>query len=183
MVCIFIYIYIHIMYLFYMNHWWIDQSRWDGFSFLASNPGGFGRWNPRRFRLSRRWTSCRSRSKLKSSAWRKVGIVRMGKLMRSCKLTARPGSLVRKNKSTHQPLVPVEIFCNQVRLNFLDCTRKNRDTFGMYIYIYISGQIIATSAEVTLNGGLVRESPQNPLNSGLGIIVICPDIYICVYMI
>lgn len=55
--------------------------------------------------------------------------------MRSCKLTARPGSLVRKNKSTHQPLVPVEIFCNQVRLNFLDCTRKNRDTFGMYIYI------------------------------------------------
>ena len=44
------------------------------------------------------------------------------------------------------------------------------------IYIYISGQIIATSAEVTPNGGLVRESPQNPLNSGLGIIVICPDI-------
>ena len=35
-----------------------------------------------------------------------------------------------------------------------------------------SGQIIATSAEVTLNGGLVRESPQNPLNSGLGIIQI-----------
>ena len=28
-----------------------------------------------------------------------------------------------------------------------------------YNYI-ISGQIIATSAEVTLNGGLVRESPQ-----------------------
>ena len=38
-----------------------------------------------------------------------------------------------------------------------------------------SGQIIATSAEVTLNGGLVRELPQNPLNSGLGIILICPD--------
>ena len=47
-----------------------------------------------------------------------------------------------------------------------------------YIYIYISGQTIPTSAEVTPNGGLVRESPQNPLNSGLGIIVICPDIYI-----
>ena len=109
---IIIMVYIYILYLFYMNHWWIDQSRWDGFSFLASNPGGVGRWNPRR--LSRRWTSCRSRSKLKSSAWRKVGIVRMGKLMRSCKITARPGSLVRKNKSTHQPLVPVEIFCNQV---------------------------------------------------------------------
>ena len=40
---------------------------------------------------------------------------------------------------------------------------------------HFSGQIIATSAEVTPNGGLVRESPQNPLNSGLGIIVICPD--------
>ena len=40
-----------------------------------------------------------------------------------------------------------------------------------------SGQIIATSAEVTPNGGLVRESPQNPLNSGLGIIVICPGLF------
>ena len=40
-----------------------------------------------------------------------------------------------------------------------------------------SGQIITTSAEVTLNGGLVRESPKNPLNSGLGIILICPDLY------
>ncbi len=38
-----------------------------------------------------------------------------------------------------------------------------------------SGQIRTTSAEVTPNGGLVRESPQNPMNSGLGIIVICPD--------
>ena len=38
-----------------------------------------------------------------------------------------------------------------------------------------SGQIITTSAEVTPNGGLVRESPPNPLNSGLGIIVICPE--------
>ena len=38
-----------------------------------------------------------------------------------------------------------------------------------------SGQILATSAEVTPNGGLVRESPPNPLNSGLGIIIICPD--------
>ena len=43
---------------------------------------------------------------------------------------------------------------------------------------YKSGQIIAniaTSAEATPNGGLVRESSHNPLNSGLGIIVICPD--------
>ena len=45
----------------------------------------------------------------------------------------------------------------------------------------ISGQIIATYSRrlVTPNGGaLVRESFQNPLNSGLGIIVICPYIYI-----
>ena len=38
-----------------------------------------------------------------------------------------------------------------------------------------SGQFITTSAEVTLNGGLIRELPQNPLNSALGIILICPD--------
>ncbi len=38
-----------------------------------------------------------------------------------------------------------------------------------------SGQVITTSADVTLNGGLIRELPQNPLNSGLGIILICPD--------
>ena len=38
-----------------------------------------------------------------------------------------------------------------------------------------SGQIIKTSAEVTLNGGLVRAILQNPLNSGLGIILIWPD--------
>ncbi len=42
----------------------------------------------------------------------------------------------------------------------------------------ISGQIITTSAEVTLNCGLVRESPPNPLNSGLGIILICPEILV-----
>ena len=38
-----------------------------------------------------------------------------------------------------------------------------------------SGQIITTSAEVTLNGALIRELPQNPLNSSLGIILICPE--------
>ena len=42
---------------------------------------------------------------------------------------------------------------------------------------HFSGQIITTSAEVTLNGGLIRELPQNPLNSGWGIILICPDFY------
>ena len=30
------------------------------------------------------------------------------------------------------------------------------------------------------NGGLVKASPQNPLNSGLGIILICPDVGIYV---
>ena len=39
-------------------------------------------------------------------------------------------------------------------------------------------QIITTSAEVTLNGGLIRELPQNPLNSGLGIMLICPEILV-----
>ena len=39
----------------------------------------------------------------------------------------------------------------------------------------IAGQIITTSAEVTLTGGLLGESSQNTLNSGLGIILICPD--------
>ena len=43
--------------------------------------------------------------------------------------------------------------------------------------VYISGQIITTSADLTPNGGLIRELPKNPLNSGLGIILICPDIY------
>ena len=45
---------------------------------------------------------------------------------------------------------------------------------GAYI---LSGQITTTSAEVTLNGGLVGESPQHSLNSGVGIIVFCPDVY------
>ena len=38
-----------------------------------------------------------------------------------------------------------------------------------------SGQIVATSAEVTPDGSLVWKFPKNPLNSGLGIITICPD--------
>ena len=54
-----------------------------------------------------------------------------------------------------------------------------------FLVLYVSGQIITTSAEVTLNGGLVRESsthqrccsqtvresPQNPFNSGFGIML------------
>ena len=42
-------------------------------------------------------------------------------------------------------------------------------------FINYPGQIIATSAEVTPNGGLIGIFPQNTLNSGLGVIVICPD--------
>ena len=38
-----------------------------------------------------------------------------------------------------------------------------------------SKQIIATSAEVTPTGGLLREIPPNPLNSGLGIIINLPS--------
>ncbi len=53
-------------------------------------------------------------------------------------------------------------------------------TYFSYLSITFSyqipGQITTTSAEVTINGGLVRESTQNPLNSGLGIIVFCPEI-------
>ena len=52
----------------------------------------------------------------------------------------------------------------------------------IYIYIY-SGQIIATSAEVTPTGSLVGGSFQNRLNSGLGIIVLCLDIYIYIHYI
>ena len=50
-----------------------------------------------------------------------------------------------------------------------------------YIYIYIWANYNDQTAEVTLNGGLVRESPPSPLNSGLRVIVICPDIYIYIY--
>ena len=49
-------------------------------------------------------------------------------------------------------------------------------------YIHLSGQIITTSAEVTLNGGLARESPQNLLNSGLAITLICPDLCMYIYI-
>ena len=51
------------------------------------------------------------------------------------------------------------------------------DISGIWKIGEISGPII-TSADVTLNGGLIRELPQNPLNSGLGIILICPEIWL-----
>ena len=63
------------------------------------------------------------------------------------------------------------ILCKASKLFRLACGIHSEQT-------NISGQIITTSADVTLNGGLIRELPQNPLNSGLGIILICPDIYI-----
>ena len=42
-----------------------------------------------------------------------------------------------------------------------------------------SGQITTTSAEVTSNGGLVREypRPQNGLKSGQGVIINCPTFF------
>ena len=51
----------------------------------------------------------------------------------------------------------------------------------MYQFDETSGQIITTSAEVTLNGGLVMQYRQNPLNSGLGNIVICPETWLHVW--
>ena len=43
--------------------------------------------------------------------------------------------------------------------------------------IDVPGQITTTSAAVTLHGGLARESPSNPMNSGLGILAICPECF------
>ena len=47
--------------------------------------------------------------------------------------------------------------------------------FRWLVWLIGSGQIITTSAEVTPNGGFVRESPKNPFDSGFDIIVIYPD--------
>ena len=41
------------------------------------------------------------------------------------------------------------------------------------VTVHSAGQI--SSAEVAPNGGLVKESPQSALTSGVGIIVICSD--------
>ena len=57
-------------------------------------------------------------------------------------------------------------------------TKCHRMIFRVFCWPFVpnvAGQILTTSAEVTLNCGLVMESPQNPLNSGLGIILICPE--------
>ena len=64
---------------------------------------------------------------------------------------------------------------NNTRKKVTDKTPKW--VIGLKNLVQISGQIITTSAEVTLDGGLVRESHQYPLNSGLGIILICPEIF------
>ena len=44
----------------------------------------------------------------------------------------------------------------------------------LYTYIFYNYMCEYIWAGVTPNGGLVRESPPNPLNSGLGIIYILP---------
>ncbi len=56
------------------------------------------------------------------------------------------------------------------------CTSKYFCRYVGTICKSVSGQIITTSAEVILNCGLVSESPKKFTNSGLGIIVICPDV-------
>ena len=56
------------------------------------------------------------------------------------------------------------------------CMMHLEKPWGSRSGMHKAGQIITTfPAEVTLNGGLIRELPQNTLNSGLGIILICPD--------
>ncbi len=52
-----------------------------------------------------------------------------------------------------------------------------------YIYIYISGQIIATSDDLTPNGALGREISFFHGSLGWWNIIICPDIlYVCLYI-
>ena len=54
--------------------------------------------------------------------------------------------------------------------------------FMIFIYIYISGQIIVTSHDLTPNGGLVREIPLFQGYPGWWNTIIWPDICICVCM-
>ena len=49
-----------------------------------------------------------------------------------------------------------------------------------YLITYISGQIIATSHDLTPNGGLLREIPLFQGNLGWWNIIICQDIYLIV---
>ena len=53
-----------------------------------------------------------------------------------------------------------------------------------YVHIHTShqsGQIITTSAEVTLNAGFLRESLQNPLNLRLGLLIFPDKTCFCVH--
>ena len=52
-----------------------------------------------------------------------------------------------------------------------------------FIMVHVFAWIITTPAEVSPIRGLVRESSQNALNSGLGIIVICPDSWLWIMSI
>ena len=80
-------------------------------------------------------------------------------------------------------MIRLQIFTNHPTSkdlrNYLDIwTPSKRNT--IYIYISESGQI-TTSAEVTLKWWFSKGIFQNPLNSGLGIILVCPDIHIYIY--
>ena len=48
-----------------------------------------------------------------------------------------------------------------------------------YMYYWANYSDLSQGTQMV---GFVRESPQNPLNSGLGIIVICPDVYTYLYI-
>ena len=61
-----------------------------------------------------------------------------------------------------------------------------KDESSHVCLVNIAGKIITTSAEVTFNSGLVRDSLPNPLDSGLVLIVVCPDIggrVVCIFLI
>ena len=95
----------------------------------------------------------------------------MHKTLWICKWDKLPTSTGDRRIS--EPSTVSGLFLN-LSAHFL-APRPSKKSFKNHSWAQSSGQIITTSAEVTLNGGLVRESPQNPLNSGLGIILICPE--------
>ena len=54
--------------------------------------------------------------------------------------------------------------------------------YNAYTYMYYWANYSDLS-QGTQMVGFARESPQNPLNSGLGITVICPDVYTYIYIL
>ena len=81
------------------------------------------------------------------------------------------------NPVRSQPLIPKNWWGCDIFFGWRTQNAKplNAKPAKPYKPLNFPGQIIATSAEVTPKGSLVGESSQNRLNSGLGIIVICPE--------